>query len=129
MDCWTVTVYSVSGPLPWTNSSSHTTSFRLLSSTPPVALVLFQLVPLASGHLSHTPPLPIYVNPSAAAADGYIETNTERLSLSLPTEKGTPSGTMQIFVKTLTGKTITLEVDSSDTIENVKSKIQDKEGE
>src|SRR5256885_9388086 len=33
-------------------------------------------------------------------------------------------GGMQIFVKTLTGKTITLEVESSDTIDNVKSKIQ-----
>merc|ERR1712226_1274981 len=37
-------------------------------------------------------------------------------------------GGMQIFVKTLTGKTITLETEPSDTIENVKSKIQDKEG-
>ena len=35
---------------------------------------------------------------------------------------------MQIFVKTLTGKTITLELESSDTVAAVKQKIQDKEG-
>jgi ubiquitin len=35
---------------------------------------------------------------------------------------------MQIFVKTLTGKTITLDVESADTIRSLKEKIQDKEG-
>ena len=35
---------------------------------------------------------------------------------------------MQIFVKTLTGKTVTLEVEATDTVEMTKSKIQDKEG-
>jgi len=35
---------------------------------------------------------------------------------------------MQIFIKTLTGKTITLEVEPSDAIQDIKQKIQDKEG-
>ena len=35
---------------------------------------------------------------------------------------------MQIFVKTLTGKTITLEVEANDSIDAIKSKIQEKEG-
>ena len=35
---------------------------------------------------------------------------------------------MQLFVKTLTGKTITVEVEQSDTVESVKGKIQEKEG-
>lgn len=37
-------------------------------------------------------------------------------------------GGMQVFVKTLTGKTVTLEVEPNDTIKNVKVKLQDKEG-
>ena len=36
---------------------------------------------------------------------------------------------MQLFVKTLTGKTITIEVDPSESIADVKQKIQDKEGD
>ena len=35
---------------------------------------------------------------------------------------------MQVFVKTLSGKSITLEVDSSETIHNLKDKIREKEG-
>merc|ERR1711964_11745 len=37
-------------------------------------------------------------------------------------------GGMQIFVKTLTGRTIALEVEATDTVEAVKAKVQDKEG-
>lgn len=39
-----------------------------------------------------------------------------------------PTMAMQIFVKTLTGKHITLEVEPTDTVEDIKAKIQDKEG-
>ena len=37
-------------------------------------------------------------------------------------------GGMQIFVKTLTGKTITVEVEPSDTVQSLKAKIEAKEG-
>ncbi len=37
-------------------------------------------------------------------------------------------GGMQIFVKTLTGKTMTVDVESQDSVESIKQKIQDREG-
>ena len=55
--------------------------------------------------------------------------DVQGVSCKTPVEDSATAKTkMQIFVKTLTGKTITLDVDPSDTIEGVKQKIQDKEG-
>merc|ERR1739841_15755 len=64
--------------------------------------------------------LPVAFTPSKTSSSSSTSTHTE--------SNHNNTAIMQIFVKTLTGKTITLEVESSDTIDNVKSKSQDKEG-
>lgn len=56
---------------------------------------------------------------SMAATAAVVRTPTSFLSQTL----GVPRGGMQLFVKTLTGKTVSIEVEEGESIEDVKAKI------
>ena len=69
---------------------------------------------------------PLASSPRTSPAPAPTRSSTVSVSVAPTTTQCHPH--FQIFVKTLTGKTITLDVNSSDSIENVKQQIQDKEG-
>jgi ubiquitin len=61
-------------------------------------------------------------------SDGIPSTAGSSMAATLSSVLGVPRGGMQLFVKTLTGKTVSIEVEEGESIEDVKAKIAEKEG-
>jgi ubiquitin len=77
--------------------------------------------------------LPFVERVPASRSYGIANTNgipstTGPMSSTLSSVLGVPRGGMQLFVKTLTGKTVSIEVEEGESIEDVKAKIAEKEG-
>jgi len=78
--------------------------------------------PTSTSNTSSTPTQPLTTTTTPTT------TAQPMLEDDAPRAEWNSDGSGKIFVKTLTGKTITLDVERLDTIENIKQKIQDKEG-
>ena len=78
---------------------------------------------LSTGILAYTA---LLVSGASAAAP-FVTPRSVPLTRSLDTALGMRGG-MQLFVKTLTGKTVSIEVEEGESIEDVKAKISEKEG-
>jgi len=66
--------------------------------------------------------------PEAPKQDGNKSEENIPVASAPEPSSDQPRGIMQIFVSTMTGKTITLQMESSDSVDTLKSKIKDKEG-
>ncbi|MFC7302961.1 ubiquitin-like protein [Streptomyces monticola] len=66
--------------------------------------------------------------PASVSSSVALKNTCSGVSVGIGVGSNVSEGSMEIFLKTLTGKTITLGVDPDDTIECVKSHVQDKEG-
>jgi len=72
--------------------------------------------------------LALLLTAAADAASAAAPLGLPRPSLGLGRALSMPRGGMQLFVRTLTGKTVSIEVEEGESIEDVKAKIAEKEG-
>eukprot|EP00593_Proboscia_inermis_P003010 CAMPEP_0171296922 /NCGR_PEP_ID=MMETSP0816-20121228/5644_1 /TAXON_ID=420281 /ORGANISM="Proboscia inermis, Strain CCAP1064/1" /LENGTH=140 /DNA_ID=CAMNT_0011770763 /DNA_START=46 /DNA_END=468 /DNA_ORIENTATION=+ len=90
-------------------------------------IVIFSII-LSLIHASHLNSNAIVRQPFMTNGANILPCLSDRRSLAVRQALFLPRGGMELFVKTLTGKTVTIEVEEGESIEDVKAKISEKEG-